>query len=80
MKDDKFKSYIYDLGMLLKEKAKEAKSQKEAASSADDADYETGYLMAFHEIIDVMKEQARAFNIVQKDVGIADIAPDADLL
>jgi len=27
-----------------------------------------------------MKEQARAFNIEQKDIGLADIDPDADLL
>ncbi len=80
MKDDKFKSYLYDLGMLLKEKAKEAKSEKEAASSTKDADYEVGYLMAFHEVIDVMKEQAKAFNIEQKDIGLADIDPDPDLL
>jgi hypothetical protein len=46
-----------------REYAKEAKSEKEAASSTDDADYEMGYLMAFHEVIDVMKEQAKAFNI-----------------
>ena len=79
MKDDKFKSYIYDLGKLLKEKAREARRDKEMSSDGDD-NYKIGYLMAFHEVIDLMKQQAVAFDIEQKDVGLEDIDPESDLL
>ena len=36
--------------------------------------------MAFHEVIDLMKQLATAFNINQKDIGLEDIDPEKDLL
>ncbi|MBF8262480.1 MAG: hypothetical protein HW387_145 [Parachlamydiales bacterium] len=78
MKDDKFENYIFDLGKLIKEKALEAKRIKE--SSSNDDKYNIGYLMAFHEVIDIMKQQAVAFKIKQKDVGLDDMDPDSELL
>jgi len=36
--------------------------------------------MAYHTIIEFMKNQTQTFNIDQKDVGLADIDPERDLL
>ncbi len=79
MSTDKFKNYTYDLGMLLKEKARAAKYDKDH-SILEDTDYNTGYLMAFHEVIDLMKQQAQSFNIEQEEIGLADIDTEMDLL
>ena len=79
MKDDKFKNYIYDLGKMLKEKAREAKRDKDTSSNGDD-NYKIGYLMAFHEVIDLMKQQAVVFKIEQKEIGLEDIDAESELL
>jgi len=79
MKNDLFKNYLYDLGILIKEKAREVKHDKIKSSNKDDVNYNLGRLMAWYEIIDLMKQQAKAFNIEQKDIGLADINPEAEL-
>ena len=45
-----------------------------------DIDYNTGYLMAYHEVISTMKNQASLFDLGQKDISLADIEPDRDLV
>lgn len=80
MGGDKYKNYLYDLGVLLKEKAQIAKNEKDNPVNQKDNDYNIGYLMAFHEVIDLMKQQADAFNIKQGEIGLADIDADRDLL
>ena len=96
MRDDKFKHYLYDLCVLVKEKAKEAKCDKNYTDELKENLnkvggiitgeekgshlYNMGYLMAFHEVIDLMKQLAIAFNINQKDIGLADIDAEKDLL
>ncbi|WP_293675168.1 hypothetical protein [Thiolapillus sp.] len=80
MVDEKFKNYIYDLGVLLKEKAREAKADKDASIGTGEADYKIGYLMGLHEVVSLMKQQAEAFDIEQGDVGLGDLEPESDLL
>ena len=80
MSEDKFKYYLHDLGMLLKEKAQAAKNEKDNPVDQKDNDYNIGYLMAFHEVIDLMKQQADVFDIKQDDIGLADIDAERDLL
>ncbi len=77
MEDDKYKNYLWDLIFILKEKALEA---KKSVDESNQDDYNSGYLMAFYEIIDLMKHQADAFTIKQDDIGLADIDADRDLL
>ena len=36
--------------------------------------------MAYHTVIEFMKNQTEVFNIDQEDVGLADIEPERDLL
>ena len=80
MTDEKFKNYMFDLGMLLKDKARAAKKANDCACDEDSISYASGYLMAFHEVIDLMKVQANVFNIKQQDIGLLDIDPESELL
>ena len=79
MSDNRFKWYIRDVGLMIKERAKEAKSNKNKHSDPCDHSYDLGYLMAFHNIIDIMKRQAEILGIDQEDIGLADIDPSLDL-
>ena len=71
-------NYLYDLAVLLKEKAFEAKGSKENDSAGKD--YNLGRSMAFYEVISLMQQQAQAFGIPLNEIALADINPDRDLL
>ncbi len=71
--------YIRDLGVLLKEKALEAKEESRSVPE-DERAFALGRLMAFHEVISLMQQQARAFGIPLKELGLDDIQPEEDLL
>ncbi len=80
MPSDKYKHYISDLGAVLKQKAREAKTATEAAQDVGQADYELGTLMAYHEVISLMQQEADSFGIDRAVVGLDDIDPETDLL
>jgi hypothetical protein len=71
--------YTLDLCALLKEKARQAKADSQAASS-ENKEYLLGRLMAFHEIISLMQQQAEVFGIPLAQLGLHDIDPERDLL
>lgn len=71
--------YLRDLGALLKEKALEARRERDGAS-AEDRPYALGRLTAFHEVVSLMQQQAEAFGLDLEDVGLADVVPERDLL
>lgn len=80
MTNEKYKNYVYDLGILLKEKALEAKAIKDRTVNGDITDYDLGYLMAFHESLSLMQQQAEVFDIELDDIGLGNIDPELDLL
>lgn len=71
--------YLKDLGMLLKEKARAAKAMRTSAAP-DEAAYSLGRLMAYHEVISLMQQQALAFGLKPRDLDLEDIDPERDLL
>ncbi|HMU41249.1 MAG TPA: hypothetical protein PKE31_19735 [Pseudomonadota bacterium] len=71
--------YLQDLAFLIKARATEAKQDRESRSCKDLA-YALGRLMAFHEVISLMQQQATAFGLPLTTLGLADIDPDRDLL
>lgn len=77
---EKLKHYLYDLGILIKEMAEQAKIEKKAAVDSPNSDYAIGYLVAIYEIISLMKQQADAFAIKQEEIGLEDIDPDSEFL
>jgi hypothetical protein len=71
--------YVRDLGVLIKEKALEAKKESRSSPEGERA-FALGRLMAFHEVISLMQQQARAFGITLEELGLDDIQPEKDLL
>lgn len=72
---EKIQFYLYDLGTLLKEKAKEAKQ----AASHEDA-FSRGRLLAFYEVISLMEQQADAFQLDLELLGLEGMDAEQDLL
>jgi hypothetical protein len=71
--------YVRDLGVLLKEKALEAQRESRTAPE-DQRAFMLGRLMAFHEVISLMQQQAQAFGIALEELGLDDIQPEKDLV
>jgi hypothetical protein len=71
--------YLRDLGVLLKETALKAREERKSASE-DEREYAEGRLMAMHEVVSLMQQQAHAFGIELETLGLADIEPEKDLL
>ena len=71
--------YLRDLAVLLKERAREARQQRMDAE-AKELGFAVGRLMAFHEVISLMQQQADAFGIDRKEIGLNDIEPERDLV
>lgn len=79
MNDEKFKRYIINTITLLKELARKAKADTDSPKGGS-KDYSEGVIMGYYSIITLLKHQAFAFCMDQKELGLADITPDIDLL
>lgn len=80
MSSDSMRLYLRDLGLLLKEKARGAKDDESLAGDEQDRRFRAGRLMAFHEVISLMQQQARAFQIPLEELCLDDIDPERELL
>jgi hypothetical protein len=72
--------YLRDLVQLVKEMALGARLDRDAAVGGLDADLKLGKLMAWHEIVSLMQQQARVFGIDLDDIALGDIDPERDLV
>ncbi|MBU2502373.1 hypothetical protein KJ682_13655 [bacterium] len=79
MKSSPESLYLLDLGVLLKEIALRAKTEALGASE-DDRGFALGRLTAMHEVISLMQQQAYAFGLEVKDIGLDGISPERDLV
>ncbi len=79
MNDGKFKRYVIAAIALLKKLARKAKVEADNPKEGF-SDYAEGVIMGYYSIITLLKHQAFAFCIDQKELGLADIKPDIDLL
>ncbi len=79
MKNKNFETYIKYISDLLKDNARKAKLEADNPKEGD-FDYNTGYLMAYYEVISTMKNQAAIFDLEQEDISLSDIEPDRDLV
>jgi hypothetical protein len=73
-------AYVRDLGLIIKEKALEAKQAKESSRDAANHQFDVGRLMAFHEVVSLMQQQADAFGIPLKEINLDDLDPEEVLL
>lgn len=79
MGKESLRNYIQEISCLLKDYAKQAKVDADNPEKGN-SDYNTGYLMAYHEVIATMKNQAPFFELTQEEIGLADIEPEKDLV
>ncbi len=72
--------YLFDLGLLIKERALAARHHRDKlADNSPDRDFQSGRIMAFNEVISIMQQQAEGFGIPLSDMQLEDIEPDRDL-
>jgi len=71
-----YQNYLKDLGVLIKELALEAK--REAAEKGND--FSIGYMAGFHRVVSLMQQQAEAFGIPVKEIGLDGIDANDDLV
>ena len=80
MGKESLRNYIQEISCLLKDYAKQAKIDADHPKEGDSADFNDGFLMAYHQVIATMKNQAPFFELTQEDIGLADIEPEKDLI
>lgn len=68
-----------DLISIIKKQAKEAKLESDHPKEEFEG-YAQGVLMGYYSVITLLKHEAFAFCIDQKELGLAEIKPDIDLL
>ncbi len=79
--DRKYKLYLKDLGLILKERALKTKALKGLNSKGTEGfAFEAGRLMAFNEMLSIMQQQAKGFDIQLSELGLDEIDPDIDLV
>ena len=69
-------NYLRDLVGLIVEKAKEAKQERDSSNT----DYDLGRLMAYHEVVSLIQQQAEVFDLSPDEIGMPSINPDLELL
>lgn len=72
--------YLRDLGELIKDLALAARDERDEAAAGEDRAYATGRLMALHEVVSLMQQQADAFGLSHRDLRLDDVEPERDLL
>ena len=80
MTDDTAANYLRDLVDLVKRAALDARAERDGSAGELDMQFCLGRLMAFHEVISVMQQQAVAYGMKLSDLSLEDIDPERDLL
>lgn len=78
MKDDKnvHALYLRDTGGTIKQRALEARRD----GAAKGGSYADGRLIAYYEVVSLLRNQAETFGISLEELQLDDIDPDRDLL
>ena len=80
MGKESLRNYIQEISCLLKDYARQAKIEADHPKEGDSADFNDGFLMAYHQVIATMKNQAPFFDLTAEEVNLADIEPERDLV
>ena len=79
MNYERFKRYVVEVTILIKELAGKAKKEADNPKEGFE-DYSNGVVMGYYSIITLLKHQAFDSCLDQKVLGLADMEPDIDLL
>jgi hypothetical protein len=77
--DMKYRNYLFDVGLLIKEKALEIK-RKSSDDEGETRVFYRGQLFAYAEVISLMQQEADAFGIGLGELRLDDIEPEGDLI
>ena len=78
MSHESLSNYVHHMVNLIKDQAINA---KRVANEKDGKDaYREGELMAYYSVISTLKNHVPFYGLEQKDLGLSDINPEADLL
>ena len=75
----KYQRYLWDLGLLIKQYALEAKAQAEK-SEGDDRKFQRGVVFGYMNVLGVMQDEARAFGIGLDELRLENFDPEKELL
>lgn len=76
----KYENYLFDLGALLKERALEARDEREESPDGSlNREFHSGRVMAFNEVISIMQQQADGFDIPLAELHLDGFEPDREL-
>lgn len=78
--NDRYRLYLRDLGLQLKEYALQARQQREQSRGSESESYYLGELHAYHGVISLIQQEAKVFEIALEELRLDDIDPDHDLL
>jgi len=77
----KYTNYLFDLGLLIKERALEARRERDQQPiGSAERDFHSGRVLGFNEVLSIMQQQAEGFDIPLSELRIDDINPDRDLI
>ena len=73
-------SFLFDVGLYIKERALEAKFGRDALDRVDAArEFESGRVLAFNEVISILQQKLQGFGLPLAAMQLEDIEPDRDL-
>lgn len=72
--------YLFDLGRMLKDDAREVAQHYRAASAPGERQFLDGKRLAYYEVITTLQQMAIAFGLPLGLLNLADIDPDKELL
>jgi hypothetical protein len=78
--NETYKHYSRDCCNILKQMARDAKRDADAARGTPDSDFRSGAAHSFYSVISLLRSQAFAFQIPLAELDLADIEPDKELL
>ena len=76
MEDNLYKLYLIDLIHLIQEQALDARNARDQSIGATDNQFFEGRLSAFHDVVELMYLQAKAFQIPTEDLKLTILAKD----
>jgi hypothetical protein len=80
MMEDNYRHYLRDVGLLVRERAVEAKHQREDVRGTPSFSFEDGRAMAYYEVVSLLLGQADVFGLAAGDLRMEGLDPDRDLL
>lgn len=77
--EQRYRLYLYDLGLLIKQNALKVKAQAKASEESE-RKFLRGIVFGYAEVINLMQQEAEAFGIGLDELRLDDIRPEGDLI